>query len=204
MAHMVTESERAAQRRMVAVVRISGVLSGGGLAVWRDDVTGEWKASPEELSQDLDLLGVPHETVIAFRPPRAREARRRKGRELRIPFAELGRLVRWVPSLQQSIDELPAGTPGFTFTCFEPRRSGMATVLLSCFAADWPTWSVRQAGSMGLLCARCGFDLRTRGPGHRPAYNIPEEPERRRLVCGTCCGNGLPELEWPSGAGAPT
>lgn len=203
MAHMVTEAERAAQRRVVGVVRISGVLSGGGLAVWRNDATGDSGASAAELSQDLNLLGVPHETVTAFRPRRAREPYHRKGREVRIPFAEIGRLVRWVPSLQQPIDELPAGTSGFTFTCFEPRRSGMATVLLSCFAAEWPTWTVRQAGSMGLLCARCGFDLRTRGAGQRLAYNIPERPELCRLVCGTCCEDGLPELERLSGAGEP-
>ncbi|MFE9469295.1 hypothetical protein ACFYNW_37885 [Streptomyces virginiae] len=111
---MVTETEHAAQRRLVGVVRTTGVLTGGGLALWREYNARKWKASAAELSQDLDTLKVPHETVVAFRPPRAREVRRRKGQEVRVAFAELAKLVRWVPSLQQSIDELPTEMPGFT------------------------------------------------------------------------------------------
>ncbi|MFJ6661307.1 hypothetical protein ACIQNG_33925 [Streptomyces sp. NPDC091377] len=198
MAQLVTEAERAAQRRLVGVVRTSSVLTGGGLAMWRECNAGEWKASAAELSQDLDVLKVPHEVVVAFRPPRAREARRRKGQEVRVAFAKL---VRWVPSLQQPIDELPAETPGFTFTYCEPRPSGMAMLVLSSFAAEWPAWSVKQAEAMGLLCAECRFDLRARGAERRLAYNLPVEPARRRLVCGDCCGNGLPELERLAAAG---
>ncbi|MGX5185795.1 hypothetical protein ACWKT5_23960 [Streptomyces avermitilis] len=201
MAQLVTEAERAAQRRLVGVVRTSGVLTGGGLAMWREYNAGEWKASAAELSQDLDTLTVPHEIVIAFRPPRAREVRRRKGQEVRVAFAELGKLVRWMPSLQQSIDELPSETPGFTFTYCEPRPTGMTMLALSSFAAEWPAWTAKQAEAMGLLCAECRFDLRTPGAERRLAYNIPTQPDRRRLVCGDCCGNGLSELERLAAAG---
>ncbi|WP_330455542.1 hypothetical protein OIB37_00790 [Streptomyces sp. NBC_00820] len=57
-----------------------------------------------------------HEIVVALRPPVAREVRRRKGLEVRVPGAELPRLVRWMVSFQQPIGELPAGSPDFAFT----------------------------------------------------------------------------------------
>ncbi|MDJ0347029.1 hypothetical protein QMK19_38285 [Streptomyces sp. H10-C2] len=71
----------------------------------------------------------------------------------------------------------------------------MAMMMLSSFAVEWPLWTDVQAAAMGLLCAVCGFDLRTRGDQERMAYNIPEQPDRRRLVCGACSNDGLPELE---------
>ncbi len=114
---------------------------------------------------------------------------------MRVAFTELRRLVRWVPSLQQPIDELPARAPGFTFAHREPRGTGMAVLTLPSFAAEWPAWTVVQAAVMDLLYARCGFDLRTRGAGRRPAYNLPGQAGTRRLVCGTCCDGGRAELE---------
>ncbi|MGW0550460.1 hypothetical protein [Streptomyces altiplanensis] len=195
MAQPVTEPQRAAQRRVVGAVRTSSVLTGGGLAMWREHDAGEWTESAAGLSQDLDTLDVPHETVAAFRPPRGREPRWREGREVRVAFTELRRLVRWVPSLQQPIDELPARAPGFAFAYREPRETGVAVLTLSSFAAEWPAWTVIQAAAMGLLCARCGFDLRTRGAGRRPAYNLPGQAGAQRLVCGTCCDDGRAELE---------
>lgn len=65
MAQLVTEAERAAQRRFVGVVRTSGVLTGGGLALRREYNAGEWQASAAELTQDLDTLKVPHERSAA-------------------------------------------------------------------------------------------------------------------------------------------
>lgn len=195
MARMVTHVQEAAQRRVIGVVRLSGVLSGGGLAVWREYVPVQGAGSAAELSQDLDALGVDHHIVMAYRPPRGREIQTHEGQEVRIASTRLPRLVRWVPSLRQPIDELPADAPGFTFAYFEPKIDGLAMRTVSSFAAEWPSWTLRQAAAMGLLCARCSFDLRTPGPGRRPAYNIPAEPERLRLLCGTCCGDGLAELE---------
>lgn len=72
----VTEEQRAAQRRIVGVVRASGVLGLFGLALWREANAGEWKASAEEIAEDLALLGVPHTVVAASRPPTSREPRR--------------------------------------------------------------------------------------------------------------------------------
>ncbi|WP_405763614.1 hypothetical protein [Streptomyces sp. NBC_00045] len=67
----------------------------------------------------------------------------------------------------------------------------------------WPAWTAKQAEAMGLLCAECRFDLRTPGAERRLAYNIPTQPDRRRLVCGDCCGNGLDELKRLVAAQAP-
>ncbi|WP_329537395.1 hypothetical protein OG568_54225 (plasmid) [Streptomyces sp. NBC_01450] len=86
-----TEAEWAAQRRLVGVVRTSGVLTSGGLAKWRECHTGDWAASAAELSRDLATLHVPHETVVAFRPPWARVVHRRKDQEVHVPFAYRGR-----------------------------------------------------------------------------------------------------------------
>lgn len=131
--------------------------------MWRECHTGDWAASAAELSRDLATLHVPHETVVAFRPPWAREVHRRKGQEVRVPFAELAKLVCCVPSLQQPIDELPADAPGFTFAYCEPRSTGMAMMVLFSLAAEWPAWTAKRAKAMGLMCAECRFDLRTRG-----------------------------------------
>lgn len=68
-------------------------------------------------------------------------------------------------------------------------------LMLSPFAAEWPTWTAKQGEAMGLLCGQCRFDLRTRGVERRLTYNLPTQPDRRRLVCGDCCGNGLDELK---------
>lgn len=195
MARMVTHVQEAAQRRVISVVRLSSVVSGGGLAVWREFVPGQRAGSAAELSPDLDALGVDHHIVIAFRPPRGRDIRTREGQEVRVTSTHLPQLVRWVPSLRHPINELPTDAPGFTFAYFEPQKDGVAMREVSSFAAEWPSWTLRQAAAMGLLCARCSFDLRTPGPGRRPAYNIQAEPERLRLMCGTCYGDGPAELE---------
>ncbi|GAA2775237.1 hypothetical protein GCM10010521_62200 [Streptomyces rameus] len=43
MAQLGTEAERAARRTIVGIVRTSSVLTGGGLATWREHHTGERK-----------------------------------------------------------------------------------------------------------------------------------------------------------------
>ena len=69
MAQAVSPEVRAAQRRVISTVRCSGVLSNGGLALWREVGCGEWKATAAEIARDLDLLEVLHEIVTAFRFP---------------------------------------------------------------------------------------------------------------------------------------
>ncbi|MGW3200061.1 hypothetical protein ACWDBD_36950 [Streptomyces sp. NPDC001118] len=197
MTEKVAPEVRAAQRRIVSTVNASGVLCGGGLALWREAGSGEWKASATEIAQYLTLLEVPHEIVTAFRFPLAKswDKRPRRGEEVRIARKDLTHLVRWMPSLQTYVDQTPEDAPGWGFVVFHPRPEGMAVVPLP-FAADWPRWTGKQAAAMGLMCADCGYDLRKVDDDHAP-YNIPlpEMPKKRRLVCGSCCNDGLDELE---------
>ncbi|MYY85673.1 MULTISPECIES: hypothetical protein [unclassified Streptomyces] len=197
MAQVVTEDEQAAQRRVGSAVRSDSVLTGGGLAMWREYRTGPWTLSAAELSRDMDVLKVPHTIVVAFRPPRGRDEAPRKGQEVRVPFPDLDRLVRWMPQLRQQIDEIPDAHFGFPFPYCEARPTGMVMKLLPSLAAEWPTWTAEQAAAMGLLCARCGFDLRTRGVEQRLAHDIGGEPGRPRLECGPCRGDGLSALSGP-------
>lgn len=187
---------RAAQQRIVGTVNVSAVLGGGGLALWRETDCGEWKATAAEIGDDLSALDVPHQIVTAFRPPRAnsRTLRPRRGEEVRIATQDLAHLVRWMPSLQEHLDELPQDAPGFAFVYFEPRAEGMAMMTLSAFAAEWPSWTDKQAAAMGLTCDECGYDLRSRQEDRLP-YNIPAPPQKRRLVCGRCCNDGTDEME---------
>ncbi|PZT68310.1 hypothetical protein DN402_08780 [Streptomyces sp. SW4] len=58
----------------------------------------------------------------------------------------------------------------------------MAMLTLSCLAADWPAWTAQQAETMGLLCAQCRFDLRTRvlGGGRLPLLAGVVPPPHRQ------------------------
>ncbi|MET8289877.1 hypothetical protein ABZV80_32315 [Streptomyces sp. NPDC005132] len=196
MSDQATTEVRAAQRRIVATVNASGALCAGGLALWREADRGEWKATADEISADLVLLEVPHHVVKAFPYPRAKSRSRlpRRGEEVRVDREDLAHLVRWMPSLQQHIDQTQ-DLPGWGFVMFEPRRDEVAIVHLA-LSADWPRWSAKQAATMGLMCANCGHDL-LKVDEDRSPYNIPllETPKKRRLVCGTCCNDGLEELD---------
>ncbi|MEU1502908.1 hypothetical protein [Streptomyces sp. NPDC005732] len=196
MTDQATSEVRAAQRRIVATVNASGVLCAGGLALWREVDCGEWKATADEISADLALLEVPHHVVKAFRYPLAKSWSRgpRRGEEVRVDREDLAHLVRWMPSLQQPIDQTQ-DLPGWGFVMFEPRSDSMGIVPLA-LSADWPRWSAKQAAAMGLMCAYCEHDLR-KADDDRCPYNIPlpETPKKRRLVCGMCCNDGLDELE---------
>ncbi|MDX2814242.1 hypothetical protein PV410_17015 [Streptomyces sp. PA03-5A] len=203
-----SEEERAAQRRIIGTVRACGRLGGGGLGMWRERDCGEWKATAAEIADDLSLLEIPHQMVTAFRPPLANSPTQkpRQGEEVRVATADLRHLVRRMPSFQKWIDQVPDDAPGFEFVYCQPRADGMTFVAVSAYAADWPAWTVKQAGPMGLLCAECGHDLRSRGDGSRLPFNIPapKQPKRRRLVCGVCCNHGLDELNRLAGLGGQT
>ncbi|MET7912031.1 hypothetical protein ABZS98_27950 [Streptomyces avermitilis] len=198
MAEAVSPQVRAAQRRIVSTITSSGVLNSDGLALWREAGCGEWKATAAEIGRDLDLLEVPHTIVTAFRFPLASSYSKamRRGEEVRIARNDLTHLVRWRPSLKETIADIPEDCPGWAFHLFQPRAEGMAVLSLA-LSADWPAWSKKQARVSGLVCAECDWDLREVKDENRLPYDIrlPEKPSKRRLVCGQCCNHGLDELE---------
>ncbi|MEN8655518.1 hypothetical protein ABCR94_34340 [Streptomyces sp. 21So2-11] len=103
-------------------------------------------------------------------------------------------LVRWMPSLKQSVEQIPEDSPGWGFTMFERRAEGMAVMGVA-LAADWPAWSEKQARAARLLCAEYDYDLRRRGEDLLPYYiPAPEKPNKLRLVCGQCCNDGMDEM----------
>ena len=55
-------------------------------------------------------------------------------------------------------------------------------------AADWPSWAVEQAGTVGLSCVVCGYDLRNRDEERRAAYQTGPVSAggRLTLTCGPC------------------
>lgn len=198
MTEAVSPEVRAAQRCVISTVRVSGVLNGDGLALWRETGCGEWKATTAEIGQDLELLEVPYTVVVASRFPLAnsRSAQLRRGEEVRIARKDPPHLVRWMPSLKDSVGNIPEDCPGWGFTMLQPRAEGMA-VMGFAPAADWPAWTLKQARAARLLCAECDYDLRRRDDEDRVPYYIPlpEKPNRLRLVCGRCCNDGLDEME---------
>ncbi|MDQ0994786.1 hypothetical protein [Streptomyces sp. V3I7] len=198
MPEAVTPEVRAAQRRVISTVRVSGVFNSDGLALWRETGCGEWKATAADLGRDLDLLEVPHTIVTAFRFPLAnsRSKAMRRGEEIRIVRNDLTHLTRWMPSLKETIGDIPEDCPGWPFPLFRPRADSMAIVGLA-LSADWPLWSKKQARAARLVCAECDCDLRDRKDKDRLPYDIrlPEQLNRRRLVCGRCCEHGVDEME---------
>ncbi|MFF2404940.1 hypothetical protein [Streptomyces goshikiensis] len=198
-----SNDERCAQRRIVATVRSCGVLNSDGLAMWREADCGEWKATAAEIGRDLDLLGVPHTIVTAYRFPLANSwnKKMRRGEEVRIAGKDLPHLVRWMPSLKKSIDSIPEDCPGWGFMFFQPKAEGMALMGFA-LSADWPVWSQKQAQAARLLCAECAYDLRKGDDEDRLPYNIPapDKPNRLRLVCGRCCNQGLDQIKALGGA----
>jgi hypothetical protein len=198
MAVAVLPEVRAAQRRVISTVRVSGVLNGDGLALWRESGCGEWKATAAEIGRDLELLEVPYTIVTAccFPLANSRSTHLRRGEEVRIIRKDLAHLVCWIPMLKESLENIPGDCPGWGFTVFQPKAEGMAVTGFA-LAADWPAWSEKQAWAARLLCTECDYDLRRRDDEDRLPYNIPlpEKPNKLRLVCGRCCNHGLDEME---------
>ncbi|MGW1190844.1 hypothetical protein [Streptomyces sp. NPDC002559] len=188
---------RAAQRRIVSTINASGRLNADGLALWREVNCGEWKATAAEISRDLDLLQVPHKVVTAFRFPLASSYSKamREGEEVRILCKDLLHLFPWMPSLEQTVADIPEDAPRWDFTLFQPRADGMGIAKLA-LSAEWPSWSKKQARAARLVCAECDYDLRDKDEPRAPFdIRLPEQPKRRRLVCGQCCNDGLDEME---------
>lgn len=119
----------------------------------------------------------------------------RHGEEVRVVRSDLTRLVRWMPSLKERVEDIPEDCPGWTFMVCQPQPEGMA-ILSFALAADWPVWTRKQARAARLVCAECDFDLRKRDDEARVSYNIslPGKPSMTRLVCGTCCNHGVDEM----------
>ncbi|MFD8621684.1 hypothetical protein [Streptomyces sp. NPDC059513] len=189
---------RAAQRRIVSTINASGKLNGDGLAMWREANCGEWKATAADIGRDLDLLQVPHAIVTAFRFPLASSYSKamREGEEVRVLRKDLPHLFPWMPSLEQTVADIPEDAPGWDFTLFQPRAEGMAIAKLA-LSAEWPAWSKKQARAARLVCAECDYDLREFTDESRLPYDVrlPEQPKKRRLVCGQCCNDGVDEME---------
>ncbi|WP_189870324.1 hypothetical protein [Streptomyces bluensis] len=189
---------RAAQRRIVSTINASGKLNGDGLALWREANCGEWKATAADISRDLDLLQVPHTIVTAFRFPLASSYSKamREGEEVRILRRDLPHLVPWMPSLEQTVTDIPEDAPGWDFILFQPRAEGMALAKLV-LPTEWPAWSKKQTRAARLVCAECDYDLRDPEDETRLPYDVrlPDQPKRRRPVCGQCCNNGVDEME---------
>lgn len=188
---------RAAQRRIVSTINASGKLNADGLALWREVNCGEWKATAADISRDLDLLQIPHTIVTAFRFPlaTARSKAMREGEEVRILRENLAHLVPWMPSLEQTVADIPDDAPRWDFTVFQPQADGMAIAILR-LSAEWPAWSKKQARAARLICAECDYDLRDKDEDRAPFdIRLPEQPKRRRLVCGKCCNDGVDEME---------
>ncbi|MGW9440667.1 hypothetical protein [Streptomyces sp. NPDC055607] len=188
---------RAAQRRIVSTINASGKLNGDGLALWREVNCGEWKATAADISRDLELLQVPHTIVTAFRFPLATAYSKamREGEEVRILRKDLPHLFPWMPSLEQTVTDIPADAPRWDFTVFQPRADGMAIAVMR-LSAEWPAWSKKQARAARLVCAECDYDLRDKDEDRAPFdVRLPEQPKKRRLVCGKCCNDGVDEME---------
>ncbi|MEV6408822.1 hypothetical protein AB0M58_38795 [Streptomyces bobili] len=189
---------RAAQRRIVGTIIASGRLNADGLALWREVNCGEWKATAADIGRDLDLLQVPHTIVKAVRFPLATSYSKamREGEEVRILRKDLAHLVLWMPSLEQTVADIPEDAPYWDFMVFQPRAEGMVLAKLA-LSAEWPGWTKKQARAARLVCAECDYDLREFKDETRMPYDIrlPGRPEARRLVCGQCCNDGLDEME---------
>lgn len=207
MAVAVAPEARAAQRRIVSTINASGRLCRDGLALWREVNCGEWKATAADIGRDLDLLQVPHSIVTAFRFPLASSYSKalREGEEVRVLRQDLTHLMRWMPSLEQVVADMPEDTPGWDFRLFVPQAESMAIARLM-LSAEWPSWSKKQARAARLVCAECDYDLRDFDETRLPFdIRLPERPKRRRLVCGQCCNDGLDEMERLAAlAGNPT
>ncbi|MEU3148184.1 hypothetical protein [Streptomyces sp. NPDC006999] len=151
-----------------------------------------------DIGHDLDLLQVPHTIVTAFRFPLATSYGKamREGEEVRVLGKDLPRLFPWMPSLEQTVADIPEDAPGWDFTLFQPRAEGMAIAKLA-LSAEWPAWSKKQARAARLVCAECDYDLREFTDESRLPYDVrlPEQPKKRRLVCGQCCNDGVDEME---------
>ncbi|MFD4144197.1 hypothetical protein [Streptomyces sp. NPDC058572] len=191
--------QREAQKRILGILNANRnwVLNRGGLAMWREDCNHNLYASANAdlVVQDLAELGVGRTTVVErVMPPRANENRVRRGREVRVAWNELATLVHWTQALKDKMASLPEDGPRtFEFVYFRPGPQGMA-ICLANFAAFWPWWTTKQATWMGLLCAKCRWDLRNHDGDDRLAYRLPDSYGRHHLYCGACSNHGLDHL----------
>lgn len=194
----VTPEVRAAQRRIVSTINASGKLNGDGLALWREANCGEWKATAADISRDLDLFQVPHTIVTAFRLPLASSYSKamREGEEVRILRRDLPHLVPWMPSLEQAVADIPEDAPAGASSCSSPAPRAWPS----------PSWCCRRSGPPGRRSrpAPRGWSARsatttcaTPEDETRLPYDVrlPDQPKRRRPVCGQCCNNGVDEME---------
>ncbi|MFH8224865.1 hypothetical protein ACH4C2_37900 [Streptomyces sp. NPDC018057] len=96
---------------------------------------------------------MPYAIVTAFRFPLAISYSKalRRGEEVRILRKDLGHLVRWMPSLKETIGDIPDDAPRWIFPIFQPGPQGMVMCALA-LSAEWPSWSRKQARAARLVC----------------------------------------------------
>jgi hypothetical protein len=201
-----TPEQRTAQKRLVGIINSNRVITGAGLALWREDDSFYGSADADDVAADLAVLGVPSTITPCLMPPGAKERRARRGREVRIARTDLSGLYPWMPSLQKRVEEVPQDSPFPKFVVFIAAGEGMQIGTLA-LASLWPWWTPKAAERMGLTCADCGWDLRQDEDERRGAYRIPDRPAPGRVItlyCGDCCDHGLDALDRLASAPAPT
>jgi hypothetical protein len=99
-----TPEQRAAQRSLVGFVRAGyGVFldEQRGFCIWRGTTAQASGVGINEVTGHLDVLEVPYTVAVETMTVRRRE---QAGFAAQVARADLPALVRWVPSLQKSID----------------------------------------------------------------------------------------------------
>ncbi len=103
-----TSAQRTAQKQIVGVLKTCAVLEPGvSLTFWREADCGDLKADAAELSQSLELLGVPHAVSLSkSRAPWQPETVARKvWMQLTVPIKDIESLSRWSPWLETQLSD---------------------------------------------------------------------------------------------------
>ncbi|TFD43760.1 hypothetical protein E3T37_00730 [Cryobacterium sp. TMT2-10] len=96
--------QRIAQRTLVGLFRGgSGVrlTREDGLCVWRGRESEEWGLGASQLTKHLDALEIPY--VVAIMKMKSGTGMK-AGFDVRVPWNQLDKVTRWVPSFQKSIE----------------------------------------------------------------------------------------------------
>ncbi|MGW6308963.1 hypothetical protein ACWFRQ_09125 [Streptomyces niveus] len=84
----------------------------------------------------------------------------REGEEVRILRKDLAHLVPWMPSLEQTVADIPEDAPHWDFTVFQPRADGMVIAKLA-LSASCPAASARSSLSLWASPSVRNYSFRT-------------------------------------------
>jgi hypothetical protein len=103
--------ERAAQRSLVGLVRRGAVRvsRADGMCIWRDPTMDPLGVSAADITAHLDALQIRYTAALVVRP-RTQRRPKRAGHEVRVAWADLGKVTRWVPSLRPLVDAVDGWT----------------------------------------------------------------------------------------------